>query len=396
MATKKKKPQEKLKLNRRIVVTGGGSGGHTNTALAFISSLQKKYTKALDNILYIGGDLAMEGDTRGKSLEHKLLEKTDIDFEIIRAGKLQRYFGLTTIKLLFKTVGGFVDSSRVLRKYKPDLIFSTGGYVTVPVCIVGWILKIPVYVHEQTINIGLANKIASKFATKVFVTFPQSEKYFPKGKTIHTGNILREDLLKPKKKGEIVEIIRKMKKQKEKYPIVYISGGSLGSHVINATIRDMIPYIVQHYQIILQTGEHPIYRDYEKIVKEKSKLTSKVQERFFPVKYIDSCELGFVYQNMDLFIGRAGANTVYEIGLFKKKSIFIPIPWAGKNEQYENAKILEKTGLSKIIPEGELISDLLFDEMNKLMKKNRKPNEEKLEKIFIKEGIKTILKEMDL
>lgn len=396
METIKKKPQVKSKLNRRIVVTGGGSGGHTNTALAFISSLQKKYTKALDNILYIGGDLAMEGDIKGKSLEHKLLEKTDINFKIIRAGKLQRYFNFTTIKLLFKTIGGFIDSSRILRKYKPDLIFSTGGYVTVPVCIVGWIFKIPVYIHEQTINIGLANKIASKFATKVFITFPQSKKYFPKDKTIHTGNILKEDLFKPKKKGEVAEVIKKMKREKEKYPIVYISGGSLGSHVINTTIREMIPYIVQHYQIILQTGEHPMYKDYEKIVKEKNKLPSKVQERFFPIKYIDSSELGLVYQNMDLFIGRAGANTVYEIGIFKKKSIFIPIPWVGKNEQHENAKVLENLGLSKIIPEGELISDLLFDEMNKLAKKESKPNKEKLEEIFTRKGIDTIFEEMGL
>jgi len=382
-------------LDKKIVVTGGGSGGHTNTAIAFIEALENKYTNALDKVLYIGGDLAMEGE-KGKSIEEKILKKTEIKYKIIRAGKLQRYFNLQTIRLLFRSIGGLIDSFRVLKKNKPDLIFSTGGYVTTPVCISAWILKIPIYIHEQTINAGLANRISGKFADKIFITFPQSKEHFSTNKVVHTGNIIKKDVLKEKKSGEIAEVIKNMKKNKEKQPIIYISGGSQGSHIINATIREMLDYLVQHYQIILQTGDNTIHNDYKKLNRDRQKLPKSKQDSFYPIKYINSSEVGTVYNNMDLFIGRAGANTIYEIGLLQKKSILIPIPWVNKNEQYHNARVLENLGLTKIIPEGELISDTLFDEINKMLNKEIKVKKEDIEECFPKNSIKKIFKEIGI
>ncbi len=383
-------------LDKKIIITGGGSGGHTHTALSFIQYLETKYTNTKDQILYVGGNLAMEEEKSGKSIEQKILENSNINYKIIRAGKLQRYFNLRTISLLLKTLGGLKDSIQVLRKEKPDLIFSTGGYVTVPVCIAGKIFKIPVYIHEQTTTVGLANKISAKFANKIFITFPQSKKYFPKNKTIHTGNLIKQELLESKKTGEIKRVVEKMKKNKKDLPIIYISGGSQGSHIINTTVKEMLTYLLQYYQVILQTGDNKVYRDYDNILKDKLKLSKKVQDRLHIVKYIEPSELGRIYEEMDLFIGRSGANTIYELGLFKKQSILIPIPWTRNNEQHENAQILKELNLAKIIPEGELTPDKLFIEINKKVKEKNKLNKKKIEQIFIKNSGEKILKEIDL
>lgn len=383
-------------LDKKIIITGGGSGGHTHTALSLIQYLETKYPNTKEQTLYIGGNLAMEGEKSGKSVEQKILENSDINYKIIRAGKLQRYFNLRTISLLFKTLGGLKDSIKILKQEKPDLIFSTGGYVTVPVCIAGKLLKIPVYIHEQTTKVGLANKMSAKFANKVFITFPQSKEHFPKNKTIHTGNLVKQELLNPKKTGEIKKVVEKMKKKKKDLPILYISGGSQGSHIINTTVKEMLTYLVQYYQVILQTGDNKVFRDYDNIYKDKLKLSKKVQDRLHIVKYIEPSELGRIYEEMDLFIGRSGANTVYELGLFKKQSILIPIPWTRNNEQYENAKILESLNLAKIIPEGELTPDKLFIEINKKTKEKNKLDKKKIEKTFIKNSGEKILKEIGL
>jgi UDP-N-acetylglucosamine--N-acetylmuramyl-(pentapeptide) pyrophosphoryl-undecaprenol N-acetylglucosamine transferase len=384
------------KLDKKIIITGGGSGGHTHTALAFIEHLEKKFPNTQKQILYIGGNLAMEGEKEGKSIEEKILEKTNINYKIIRAGKLQRYLNFRTLVLLSKSLGGLIDSFRILKKEKPHIIFSTGGYVTVPVCISGWILKIPVYIHEQTSTVGLANKISSRFAKKIFISFPESKKFFPKNKTIHTGNLVKEDFFKEKKDGEITNIIKKMKKEKKTCPIVYISGGSQGSHILNTTVREMIPYFIQYYQVILQTGDNKVFKDFDNIFKDKQKLSKKVQDRLHVVKYIDSSEIGYIYKNMDLFVGRAGANTVYELGLLQKPSILIPIPWTRNNEQQKNAEILEKLNLAKIIPEGELTPDKLFIQINKMVKEKKVLNTEKIQKVFIINAQEKILKEMDI
>jgi len=382
------------KLDKKIIITGGGSGGHTHTALSFVQYLETKFSNTKEQILYIGGNLAMEGEKDAKSIEQKLLEKTDLNYKIIRAGKLQRYFNLRTIVLIFRTIGGLIDSFKIIKKEKPDLIFSTGGYVTVPVCIAGWILKTPVYIHEQTTSVGLANKISAKFASKIFITFPQSKKHFPKDKTIHTGNLVKKDLFKEKETGEITKLIEKMKKNKKETPIIYISGGSQGSHILNTTVREMMTYLLQYYQVILQTGDNKIFKDYDNISKDKQKLSTKIQNHFHIVKYIDSSELGYLYKNIDLFVGRSGASTIYELGLFKKPCILIPIPWTRKNEQQTNAELLEKLNLAKIIPEGELTPDKLFIEINKMFKEKKKIDEEKIKKIFVKNAGDKILEEI--
>lgn len=383
-------------LKKRIVVTGGGSGGHVSVASAIIFALGEKYKLTNQNFFYVGGDLGMANEKPGKSIEKKIFSKENFNQKYIRAGKLQRKFSFRSLYLLLRVILGFWDSFMILKKFKPDIVISTGGFVSVPVCLVGKILKAKIYIHEQTAAVGLSNKIVSKYADKIFITFPSSKQYFPQGKTIHSGNLIREEIFNKSGRGPIVQPLKKMMERQEEFPIVYISGGSLGSHIINTTIKECLLSILQDFQIILQTGDNKEYKDYELLVNERKKLSTDLRERFFPVKYVGSKEIGFLLNNVNLFVGRSGANTVYEMGVLKIPSIFIPIPWVTHNEQERNANILKTLGLAEILPEGELIPENLVLKMRRFYNKEKIYNQKEIDKIFLKNAQKIILKEIGL
>lgn len=351
--------EQKTKFSKRIVVTGGGSGGHVSAASAIIEGLKDSYDIPYSNLLYIGGDLGMIEESDGKSIEQKRFRDADFRTEYIRAGKFQRTFSLKGLWLMFRTFLGFIDSYRILNRFKPDLIISTGSFVSVPVCLVAHMKHVPIYLHEQTAAVGLSNKIISRYAKKIFVAFEESLKYFPKEKTIHTGNIVRKSIFEKKGTGEISNDIKKMIEIQEKYPLIYISGGGQGSHVLNTVVREALPMLLQNFQIVLQTGDNQVYKDYDLCINEREKLQQEQKEKFLPVKYVDENDIGFLLNNIDMYVGRAGANTTYEMGVLKIPSIFIPIPWVTHNEQERNAMVLKQLGLAEILPEGELCRESL-------------------------------------
>ncbi len=369
-------------LDKRIMITGGGSGGHISVAHGYIEELERRYSNVKEQILYVGSDLGMVGEKNKESLEEKVMKELDIPFKKIRAGKLQRTFELSTIKLLFRSIIGIFDAIRVTKEYKPDFIFCTGGYLGVPIAIAGYIFKIPIYLHEQTAAVGLSNKFVSRFAKQIYITFPSSVQYLPKEKTVHTGNIIREAIFNENSNTPLSKYINEMKKDNKK--IVYITGGSLGSHKINCVVSQMLKYALEEYQIILQTGDNQVTKDYEILCKEWNKLPDKLRKRFYVTKYVNTDEIGYVFKHTDLVIGRAGANTVYELGVLKKESILIPIPWVTHNEQYLNAKILEDAGLSTILPEGELTCEKLHRTISKVLSNPQKNvNVAQLENTFV-------------
>jgi len=388
------KRNEKINLDKRIVVTGGGSGGHVSVAIAILDELEKKYENTNENIVYVGSDLAMEGDKTGVSIEEAWMKDRSTKFIKIRAGKLQRTLSLNSLKLVLRTILGFLDAYTFIKRYKPDLVFSTGGFVTVPVALSAWINRIPVYLHEQTAAVGLANKIVGKIAKKIYITFPQSEKYFNRLKTYHTGNIIREAIFSKTPLKETSKHLSKMEEIQKKFPIIYISGGGQGSHLINLTVRDLLPYILLKYQIILQTGDNRLLKDYEVLCKDWKKISKDLQSRLYVTKYIKKDDIGYVLNIADLFIGRAGANTVYELGVLQIPSILIPIPWVTHNEQEKNAKILQDVGLAKIIHEGELSPNKLNLEIDNQFKYKSKVNENKAKQIFTTNALKTIINDI--
>lgn len=386
----------KKELKKKIVVTGGGSGGHLSAAEAIIKELSSRYNITKKNFLYIGGDLGMEGERIGNSIEQKRFRNVSFSCKYIRAGKLQRSFSLNTIALLFRTFLGLYDSYRIIKKFRPNIVISTGGFVSVPVCIIAFFFKANVYLHEQTSTVGLSNRVVGRFSKKIFLAYKSSSQFFKREKTVHVGNLVREEILETKGSGKVVQALKKMIANQEEYPIIYISGGGLGSHILNDTVRSALHNILNKYQIIAQTGENRIYQDYDKLIKEKITLDNHLKDRFFPVKYVESKEIGFLYDNIDLFVGRAGANTVYEVGVLKLPSIFIPIPWVTHNEQYENAKVLKDFGLSEILPEGELTPENLVLKIDRYLAKERNVNTKELKKAFPLDAAKKILQQIDL
>jgi len=161
-----------MKSLKKIAITGGGSGGHISVASGLIQGIKKRDLELYQNLIYIGGDLGMVGEEYGNSLEQRRFKNSDIKTRYIRAGKLQRKFSLSAIKLAFRTILGLIDSFKILKEEKPNLIFSTGGFVSVPVCIAGWLKGVPIYLHEQTATVGLSNRIVGKFAKRVYIAFP--------------------------------------------------------------------------------------------------------------------------------------------------------------------------------------------------------------------------------
>ncbi len=387
---------DKKQLNKKIIVTGGGSGGHISAALSVISSLDEKYVLDKNHFLYIGGDLGMEGEKPGNSLEQKLMKGKNFECKFIRAGKLQRSFSLNTVKLLFRTILGLKDSYKIIKKFRPDIVISTGGYVTVSVCLTAKLLKSKIYLHEQTATVGLTNKIVGNLAEKIFLSFPSSFKYFPKGKAILTGNLVRPEIFETKAQGNFAENIKDMIRNRDIYPIIYISGGGLGSHLINETVKDSLKLLLQKYQVILQTGDNKVFNDYKTLIGYKEHLDKNLKSRFLPVTFIQAKDLGYLLHNIDMYVGRAGANTVYEMGVLQIPSIFIPIPWVTHNEQYRNAEVLVNLGLAEIIQEGELTSNCLLLRLEKFLQKNRKIDKKEIEKVFRTDAVKTILKEIEL
>lgn len=380
--------EEKDKMNSKIIVTGGGSGGHISCASAIIDELSIRYDLTNQNFMYIGGDLGMEGESKAESLEKRYFKNKNFNQKYIRAGKLQRNFSIKTVTLLFRTLLGVIDSYQIIKNFKPDIVISTGGFVTVPVCIVAKLFRSKIYIHEQTATVGLSNKIVSKVAEKVFLTFPSSAKYFPAQKSIHTGNLIRKAIFSKTGKGELSDAVRSMIKIKENLPIIYISGGGLGSHVINQTVMESLKILLERYQVVLQTGNNSIYNDYGTAVKIKRSLPKDMEGRFFPIKFVSETEIGFLFNNIDLFVGRSGANTVYELGVLKIPSILIPIPWVTHNEQEENAKILSTLNLAEILKENDLTTQKLVDSIEKYFqnidskREKIKSNKEKIERIF--------------
>lgn len=383
-------------LSKKIIVTGGGSGGHISAALSVISSLQEKYVLNKENFLYVGGDLGMEGEKPGNSLEQKLMKDKSFECKYIRAGKLQRSLSFNTIGLLFRTVLGLIDSYKIIKQFKPDMVISTGGYVTVSMGLMAKLFKADIYLHEQTATVGLTNKIVGKLATKIFISFPSSSKYFQKEKTILVGNLVRPEIFETKGQGKLAESIKKMVGNRDRLPMIYVSGGGLGSHLINETVKESLKMLLQKYQIILQTGDNKVFNDYKSILSIKENLDEELMSRFLPVTFIQAKDLGYLLHNIDLYIGRAGANTVYEMGVLQIPSIFIPIPWVTHNEQYKNAEVLVDLGLAEIVQEGELTSSCLLLRIEKFLKKEMKVNKDEVKKIFRTDAVTTILKEIGI
>ncbi len=381
--------------SKKIVITGGGSGGHSVTAISVIDEWKKRNPEITDRMIYIGSKVTMVGEKGKKSVEEKLLDKRDIKFVKIRGGKLQRRFSLSTIKLLFGVFGGLIDAWKFFKKHDVGLVFSSGGYVTVPVCFVAWIKKIPIVIHEQTTRVGLTNRICSKFAHSILVGYKDAIQFFPESKTNFVGNTVRECIIEPPQKHAPLQgKIDSFRQNRKKYPVIFFMNGGQASHLINKTLMGCMKRLLMNYQLIVITGDNQVTRDYERMTDKVSHFPRDLQKRVILTPFARD-EIGLFYELADLFVGRGGALSIYELGVTQTPALIVPIPWVTQNEQYHNAKVLEDLGLVTIIPQGVLSPEVLAQKINLMVEKIKDDrlnvHKTQLEQIFVKDGAQKIV-----
>ncbi len=325
----------------KIVITGGGTGGHVIPNLAVIAEIKKRFPDA--DLLYLGS---------GLDIEKKLIPK-NIVYKKIFCGKLRRYFSLFNVIDFLKLPIGIIQSFFILAKFKPAIIFAKGGYVSIPPVIAGRILKIPAIIHESDIIPGLANRIIARFACKIAVAFPNAKEHFkPELRTevVICGNPIRPEIFRGDRKRAV-----QFFHLNEEQPVIFITGGSQGAENLNQKVLEILPNLVSDYQIIHQYGnspikfEHPNYHGFDFLQKE----------------------IADAYAVADIVIARAGANTVFEIAALGKPVIFVPLSLkSSRGDQIKNAQFIKENAEIIILPDDELtgvilerkIRDLLNDE----------------------------------
>lgn len=319
---------------KKIILTGGGTAGHVTPNIALLPKL-----------LDIPCEVSYIGSKRG--IERDLIEAENIPYYGISSGKLRRYLDLKNLSDPFKVVKGIGQSIRLLRKLKPDLVFSKGGFVSVPVVLAAKFCHIPVIIHESDITPGLANKIAIPAAKKVCCNFPETLKYLPKEKSVLTGSPIRQELLSGKP-----ESARAFCRFHADKPVLLVIGGSTGSKVINDTIRAQLPALLAKYQIIHLCGRGNLDEN----------LLNK--EGYAQFEYI-SQQLKDMFALADIVISRAGANAICELLALRKPNILIPLSAAAsRGDQILNAKSFEKQGFSYVIEEESLTGDVLLSALD--------------------------------
>ena len=326
----------------KILITGGGTGGHVSPAVAVITRLRE--LSALDNSPL---ELHYVGSVSG--IERPTMEGLGVPYTAIQTGKLRRYLSIQTpVDLLVRLPLGAFQALNAVRRFRPDVIFSTGGYVCVPTVVAGWLLRVPALTHEQTALVGLANRIAGRFARRIAVSYAQSARYFPPGKVVLTGNPIRPSLLE----GNAAHGAARFGFDPA-MPTVYVTGGAQGSHALNMAVEGALPDLLGVCQVIHQCGEGPngSGADLKSLQAASAALPPYLQERYRVQPFVGD-EIADVYALASLVVGRAGAGTVNELANLGKPSILVPLP--GAKEQAANAHTLEAEGASITIVQEEL------------------------------------------
>jgi len=313
-------------------------GGHLSPALSVLEAFPKD-TK----VLFVGRKYALEGDS-ALSLEYKTITSLNVPFVGLNTGRLQRKLTKYTLLSLFKLPSGIIKSFLILIKFRPDVVVGFGGYVSIPVILCSYLLRIPVVIHEQTMEAGLTNKLVSRFAKKICISWDSSKEYFPRDKVVLTGN--------PVRKFSILD--SKFSIFGNKLPTIYVTGGSSGSHSVNELIEGIIAELLAVCNVIHQVGDTQKYRDFERLEQLRQDLPEDLQDNYILKKFIDPSQIGDLINSSSLVIARSGINTVTELIYFEKPALLIPLPFSQNSEQLKNAKFLKKIGLGKVLPQSKI------------------------------------------
>ena len=321
---------------KHIVLTGGGTAGHVTPNIALMGRLKEQ-----------GYQISYIGSYNG--IEKTLIEELGIPYYGISSGKLRRYFDLKNFTDPFRVLKGFSEARKLLKQLKPDVVFSKGGFVTVPVVVAAGRLKIPAIIHESDMTPGLANKLCIPSAVKVCCNFPETKAHLPEGKAVVTGTPIRPELLQgDAAKGRAFTGFTSEK------PVIMIIGGSLGAQAVNDAIRRILPELLKDFQVVHLCGKGK--RD-----DSKNDLKGYVQ-----YEYIES-ELADLFAMADIVISRAGANAICELQALKKPNLLIPLSAnASRGDQILNARSFEKQGFSMVLEEEAITDEVLLKAVHDL------------------------------
>ena len=321
---------------KRIILTGGGTAGHVTPNIALIPKLKE-----------LGYDIQYIGSYTG--IEKELIEPFGIPYHGISSGKLRRYFSLQNFTDPFRVIKGLGEAKNLIRNLKPDVIFSKGGFVSVPVVLAGKKCKVPVIIHESDMTPGLANKIAIPSATKICCNFPETLAHLPKEKAVLTGSPIRQELLS----GNKIAAMDLCGFSADK-PVILVIGGSLGAVAVNNAVRSALPELLESFQIVHLCGKGKI---------DETLSNTKGYKQF---EYIKN-ELRDIFALADIVISRAGANAICELLALRKPNILIPLSAsASRGDQILNARSFERQGFSIVLEEEEVTKDTLLHAVDRL------------------------------
>jgi UDP-N-acetylglucosamine--N-acetylmuramyl-(pentapeptide) pyrophosphoryl-undecaprenol N-acetylglucosamine transferase len=346
----------------KIMVTGGGSSGHISPALAIISTL-RELAAGQDwrpVFRYVGGK---------RGIEERLVTAAGVDFVGIETGKLRRYFDLNNVIDLARLPVGVGQALAAVGRFRPDVLLSTGGYVGVPPVVAAWLQRVPILTHEQTVQIGLANRMTARFATRIAVSFAGAIEELPaslRRRAIVTGNPIRPAIFGGDREAAID--LAGFAHDDDHLPAVYVTGGSQGARIINRAVEAILPELLAECRVVHQCGQQPAgeEQDYDRLERAAAQLPPELRRRYYFSRFVGD-EIRHVFALADLVVGRAGAGTIAEICVLGKPAVYIPLVPTGGDEQTRNARACAVAGAATIVPQAELNGPRLLAELRPLL-----------------------------
>ena len=345
---------------KKIVLTGGGTAGHVTPNLALLPSLKEA-----------GFEITYMGSYDG--IEKKLIEDFKLPYVGIATGKFRRYLDVKNLTDPFRVIKGYGEARKFLKEYQPDVVFSKGGFVSVPVVRAAASLKIPCIIHESDMTPGLANKLCFPVAEKICCNFPETFKMLPNQKAVLTGTPIRAELAQGNKLAGL-----EMCGFTANKPVIMVIGGSLGAMNVNKAVRDALPRLLEKFQVVHLCGKDKL---------DNLLLTTPGYKQF---EYLKT-ELKDIFAMADIVISRAGANAICELLALRKPNILIPLPASSsRGDQLLNAESFENQGFSMVLHEDDMTTSLLVEKVNYLYE-NRQSFFDAMDKSGQMDSIPTIM-----
>ena len=348
-------------MSYRVLLLGGGSGGHVFPLIAVAEALKEKsQQEGIPLELMVLG----EGGFMGKATAG-----AELKFKPILAGKLRRYFSPLTILDIFKIPAGFFQALWHVFWFMPDVVFAKGGYASLPGAFVAKLYFIPLFVHESDSIPGLANRVLGKLAKTVFISFNSSERYFKSGRTVLTGNPVRKELVSGDRAAGIQSF-----GLNPAFKTILVLGGSQGAQKINQIVLDSLVMLVKEFQILHQCGEgqySAVKKEIEKLTKEgEGEYADSLKNNYKVYPFFSGKEMAMVYAASDIIVSRAGAGSLFEIATLGKPAIIIPITNSSSDHQMANALEFAKSG-GVVIEEENLTPHIIISQINSLLQPDK-------------------------